>query len=188
VQTTLRMSAAAPSRTDPDHPAFALANLVFGGYFSSRWVANIREDKGYTYSPHAMVEHPPAGSRVVVAADVSTPVTAPALLETWYELGRVSTLPVSQEELDQARRYAIGALALSTATQAGLASTLSQLAASGLGVPWLRDYPKALTAVTVDDALAAGRPLPRASRLTTCSWATSSRSPAAVDVLAVEKG
>jgi zinc protease len=167
VQTTLRMAGEAPSRTAPDHAAFALANLVFGGYFSSRWVANIREDKGYTYSPHAQVEHPPAGSRVVVAADVATPVTAPSVLETLYELGRVATLPVTQAELDQARRYAIGALALGTSSQAGLASTLSQLAASGLGVSWLRDYPKALSAVTVDAALEAASRYLAPSRLTT---------------------
>jgi zinc protease len=155
VQTTLRMAASAPRRTDPDYAAFSLANLVFGGYFSSRWVANIREDKGYTYSPHAQVEHPPAGSRVTVSADVSTPTTAPALLETVYELGRVATVPISQPELDQARRYAIGVLALTTASQAGLASTLSQLAAGGLGVEWLREHPQQLAGVTVDDALAA---------------------------------
>ncbi len=156
VQTTLRLAAPAPTRTDPDYAAFALANLVFGGYFSSRWVANIREDKGYTYSPHAQVEHGAAGSRLSLSADVSTPTTAPALLETLYELGRVATVPVAQAELDQARRYAIGSLALGTSSQAGLASTVSQLVGAGLGLEWLRDYPVQLAAVTVEDALAAG--------------------------------
>ncbi len=166
VQTTVRFGGPAPRRTDPDSPAFTLANLVFGGYFSSRWVGNIREDKGYTYSPHSGVDHPAAGSRVVLAADVATAVTAPALLETWYELGRIATVPVQQAELDQARRYAIGSLALSTASQAGLASTLSTLVAGGLGVEWLRDAPQALTAVTVEEVLdAAGRYL-SPSRLT----------------------
>ena len=167
VQTTIRMAGIAPSRTADDYAAFGLANLVFGGYFSSRWVANIREDKGYTYSPHAQVEHPPAGSRISLSADVSTPTTAPALLETLYELGRIATLPVTQAELDQARRYAIGTLALSTSTQAGLASTLSQLAGSGMGVQWLRDHPRRLAAVTVEDALAAGARYLAPSGLTT---------------------
>ncbi len=167
VQTTLRMAASAPSRTSEDYAAFSLVNLVFGGYFSSRWVANIREDKGYTYSPHAQVEHPPAGSRITVSADVSTPTTAAALLETAYELGRVATTPVSQAELDQARRYAVGNLALGTSSQAGLASTLSQLAGAGLGVEYLRDYPKQLAAVTVEDALRAGSSYLAPSRLTT---------------------
>jgi NAD+ diphosphatase len=161
------MAASVPSRQSPDYAAFTLANLVFGGYFSSRWVANIREDKGYTYSPHAQVEHPPAGSRVSISADVSTPTTAPALLETLYELGRVATTPVGQGELDQARRYAVGTLALGTSTQAGLASTLSQLAGAGLGIGYLREYPEQLAAVTVDSALeAAGRYL-APNRLTT---------------------
>ncbi len=167
VQTTLRMAASAPSRASEDYAAFTLANLVFGGYFSSRWVANIREDKGYTYSPHAQVEHPPAGSRITVSADVSTPTTAAALLETVYELGRVATMPVSQAELDQARRYAVGTLALGTSSQAGLASTLSQLAGAGLGLDYLRDYPQQLAAVTVDSALEAAARYLAPHRLTT---------------------
>ena len=150
VQTTIRLGGGALARTDDGYAALALANLVFGGYFSSRWVANIREDKGYTYSPHSSIDHPPAGSRWVAGADVATDVTAPALLETMYELGRLATVPVTQEELDHARRYATGALSLGTASQAGLASTVSQLSGAGLGVEWLRDYPKALASVTVE--------------------------------------
>ena len=47
----------------PDgYPALQLANLVFGGYFSSRWNENIREDKGYTYGPHSRIEHNVLGS------------------------------------------------------------------------------------------------------------------------------
>jgi zinc protease len=167
VQTTLRAAAPAPARSEPDSAAFVLANLVFGGYFSSRWVANIREDKGYTYSPHAVVEHPPAGSRLVLSADVSTPTTAAALVETWWELGRVATQPVGQEELDQARRYAVGSLALGTSSQAGLAGTLTQLAAAGLGVEWLREQPARLATVTVDDVLAAASRYLAPQRLTT---------------------
>lgn len=155
VQTSVRLAGVAPQRTHPDHPAFVLANLVFGGYFSSRWVANIREDKGYTYSPHSVAEHPPAGSRLTLATDVATDVTAPAILETLYELGRMATVAVPQHELDQARRYAIGALALSTSSQAGLASTVTTLAAADLPVSWLRTHPQALQKVTAEEVLQA---------------------------------
>jgi predicted Zn-dependent peptidase len=166
VQTTLRFAAAAPDRRHRLYAATALANLVFGGYFCSRWVANIREDKGYTYSPHSSIDHPPAGSRWVAGADVATAVTAPALVETLYELGRIASVPVGQDELDQARRYAIGTLALGTATQAGLAGLVSQLAVAGLGLDYLRDYPKALAAVTVEDVLEAAATWLAPSRLT----------------------
>ena len=167
VQTTFRAAGPAPARADDDFASFVLANLVFGGYFSSRWVANIREDKGYTYSPHAIVEHPPAGSRLMLSADVATPTTAAALVETMWELGRVATQPVRQEELDQARRYAVGSLALGTSSQAGLASTLSQLAGSGLSVDWLREQPRRLGEVTVDSALEAASRYLAPARLTT---------------------
>ena len=74
---------------------------------------------------------PPASS-FLVEADVATEVTGPALLETWYELGRMALLPVTEAELDAARRYVLGSMALATATHAGLASTLSALVGAGL--------------------------------------------------------
>src|ERR671927_1433283 len=106
--------------------------MVFGGYFSSRLVENIRERRGYTYSPRSAVEHLLAGSSFLVEADVATGVTGPALLETLYELGRMALTPVTEAELDAARRYLLGSLALRTATHAGLASTLSSLFGAGL--------------------------------------------------------
>jgi predicted Zn-dependent peptidase len=155
VQSTIRFARNVPDRTSPEYAALSLANMVFGGYFSSRWSANLREDKGYTYGTHSTFEHPVAGSRLVLSTDVATEVTAPALLESWYELGRIVSLPVEQGELDQARRYAIGSLQVGTASQGGLASLLSMLASAGLGVEYLRDFPQQLQAVTVDDAHAA---------------------------------
>ncbi|GAC1445148.1 MAG: pitrilysin family protein [Mycobacteriales bacterium] len=166
-QTTIRMAGPAPARTSPDYPAASLASMVFGGYFSSRWTANIREDKGYTYGGHSLFEHPPAGSRLHVSVDVATDVTAPSVLETLYELGRMATVPVGQDELDRARRYAIGSLQLGTASQAGLASMLSMLASADLGVDYLRDFPKQLAGVSVEDVLAASATWLAPTRLTT---------------------
>jgi zinc protease len=112
--------------------------------------------QGLHLQPALRSRAPVGRARFLAGADVATDVTAPALLETLYELGRIATVPVDQAELDQARRYAIGTLALSTASQAGLAGLLSQLAGAGLGVDWLREHPAALEKVTVDDVLEAG--------------------------------
>jgi zinc protease len=155
VQSSLRVAMPAIGRTHPDHAALQLANLVFGGYFSSRWVENIREDKGYTYGPHSSVEHSIAGSAVVVAAEVATEVTAPALLETWYELGRLATLPPSEAELEQARQYALGTLQLGIASQAGLAGLASTYAGFGLRLGHLARHAQALATATVDDVATA---------------------------------
>ncbi|WP_162908313.1 M16 family metallopeptidase, partial [Allorhizocola rhizosphaerae] len=138
-------------RTDPDHAALQLANLVFGGYFSSRWVENIREDKGYTYGPHSMIEHSVAGSAMVVSAEVATEVTAPALVETYYELGRMASLPPAEAELEQARQYALGTLQLGMSTQAGLAGLASTYAGFGLRLDYLAEHSARLAAATAED-------------------------------------
>jgi predicted Zn-dependent peptidase len=145
----------AVGRTHPDHAVLQLANLIFGGYFSSRWVENIREDKGYTYGPHSLIEHSVAGSTMVVAAEVATEVTAPALLETWYELGRLASLPPTAEELEQARQYALGTLQLGMSTQAGLAGLLSTYAGFGLRLDHLAEHARKLTEATVEDVARA---------------------------------
>lgn len=152
VQTCVRLAAPAARRTDADYAALVAVNTVFAGYFSSRLVANIREDKGYTYSPHSGIDHSQQASILTIDADVATEVTAPSLMEMQYEMGRVATLPVQQAELDAARRYLIGTLALSTASQAGLASTLARLLDAGLEPSWLREHPAALAEVSVASA------------------------------------
>ncbi|GAA0506996.1 peptidase M16 [Paractinoplanes deccanensis] len=167
VQSSLRMALPAVERTDPDYAALQLANLIFGGYFSSRWVENIREDKGYTYGPHTSIEHFAAGSALLVAAEVATEVTGPSLLETLYELGRIASLPPGDDELEQARRYALGTLRLGMSTQAGLAGLASMYAGFGLRLDYLRDYSAALASATREQvAEAASRFLAPAKAVT----------------------
>lgn len=155
VQSSLRVALPSVGRTHPDHAALQLANLVFGGYFSSRWVENIREDKGYSYGPHSVIEHALAGSLLVVSAEVATEVTAPALLETWYELGRLACRPPEPEEVEQARQYALGTLRLGIATQSGLAGLVSTYAGHGLRLDYLAEHARRLAAASVDEVAAA---------------------------------
>jgi predicted Zn-dependent peptidase len=131
--------------------------MIYGGYFSSRLVENIRERRGYSYSPRSTVDHQSAGSSFLVEADVATEVTGPALLETTYELARMALTPVSEAELDDARRYILGSMALTTATHAGLAGTLSALIGAGLPADWLAEHQQALAAATAEEVQEAAR-------------------------------
>jgi zinc protease len=167
VQSSLRMALPAVPRTDPRYAALQLANMVFGGYFSSRWVENMREDKGYTYGPHTSIEHYLAGSALLVAAEVATEVTGPSLLETLYELGRIASLPPGEEELEQARRYALGTLRLGMSTQAGLAGLASMYASFGLRLDHLQAHSAALATATLDDVAAAAAEFLAPSRAVT---------------------
>lgn len=155
VQSQLRLSAQAIPRTDPRYPALQLANLAFGGYFSSRLVENIREDKGYTYHARSSVEFTPSGASLLVDADTASDVTAAALWEMRYELGRFGLVPPTKSEVDNVRQYAIGSLLTATSSQSGLASQLSALAAVGLDARWLRGHPARLAAVTVEQVAEA---------------------------------
>ena len=155
VQSQIRLIAQALPRTDPRYPALQLANLTYGGYFSSRLVENIREDKGYTYSAHSGFEFTGETATVGVDADTANEVTAAAVLETCYELGKLALVPPTEGEVESVRQYAIGSLLTSTASQAGLASQLAALSSNGLSVEWLTAHPGRLAAVTVDEVAQA---------------------------------
>ncbi|HEV3211972.1 MAG TPA: pitrilysin family protein [Acidimicrobiales bacterium] len=142
VQSNLRIGGAMAQRGDEDWPAAALANAIFGGMFTSRLVENLRERNGYTYSPSSSVRHFRVASAMTIGADVSTAVTAAALVETRYELGRLVVGGVTDDELEAARRYLVGTFLLETATQSGLASTLAALVASGAGPDYLWSHPE----------------------------------------------
>jgi zinc protease len=157
VQSQLRFSAQALPRTDPRYAALQIANLVFGGFFSSRLVENLREEKGYTYSAHSSFEFTRDNATILVDADTASEVTAAALLETRYEFGRLALVPPTESEVESARQYAIGGLLTSTSSQSGLASMLDALAAVGLGQEWLTGHPDRLRAVTVDDVAETAR-------------------------------
>ncbi|GAA3541305.1 pitrilysin family protein [Amycolatopsis ultiminotia] len=148
VQSQIRLSAQTVPRTDPRYPALQLANLAYGGYFSSRLVENIREDKGYTYGAHSGFEFTGGQSVVNVDADTANEVTAAALLETRYELARLGLVPPTAEEVESVRQYAIGSLLTSTSSQTGLAGQLMALASTGLGAEWLQQHPERVAAVT----------------------------------------
>ncbi|HEY2764940.1 MAG TPA: pitrilysin family protein, partial [Pseudonocardiaceae bacterium] len=166
VQSQLRLSARAVARTDPRYPALQLANLIFGGYFSSRWVENIREDKGYTYSAHSGLEFTVNDATLLAEADTASDVTAAALLETRYELGRIAVVAPDEAEVDNARQYAIGALTIAMSSQSGLAGHLNTLAALGLDLDWLRAHPARLQAVTTDQVAEAAAEFFAPSRFT----------------------
>ncbi|WP_370946885.1 M16 family metallopeptidase [Amycolatopsis sp. cg5] len=151
VQSQIRLSAQALPRTDPGYAALQLANLAFGGYFSSRLVENLREDKGYTYSAHSGFEFTDQTATVNIDADTASPATAAALLETRYELGRLGLVPPTKDEVESVRQYAIGSLVTSTSSQTGLVRQLTALVSNGLGLDWLAEHPTRLAQVTGED-------------------------------------
>src|SRR5277367_4667261 len=157
VQTQVLLGNMAITRRDPDWFRLVLANSIYGGAFHSRLVINIREQKGYTYSPRSSVNALRQHGYFSVHAAVRNEVTAATLTEMFYELDRIRSLPVTPEELDSARNYISGVFSLGVATQDGLLGQLSSVYLDRMPEDYLETYRARIRSLTADDVLAAAR-------------------------------
>jgi len=132
VQTTLRVGVAGPLRQADDYEASEVANAIYGGMFGSRLVLNIREDKGYTYSPFAVLRTYREAGFFFTNADVRNAVTGATLNEINYELNRMTTTGPSDTEMTQAKRNLVGIEAIGLQSGASLAGELASLWVDGL--------------------------------------------------------
>ncbi len=157
VQTQVLVGNLAITRRDPDWYRTSLANSIYGGAFHSRLVLNIREQKGYTYSPRSSLHALRQQGFFTVHAAVRNDVAAATLTEMFYEMDRMRSLPVTPEELDSARNYLAGVFSLGVATQDGLLGQLSTVYLDLLPDDYLETYRQRIRALTADDVLAAAR-------------------------------
>ncbi|MCG6926526.1 MAG: insulinase family protein [Acidobacteria bacterium] len=151
VQTTLVLGLPVPDPSDPGYVKLAVTNSLLGGYFSSRITTNIREDKGYTYSPISQISSRRGDAYWVENADVSTEVTAPALKEILFEIDRLRSEPPSKEELAGVQSYMAGVFVLRNSSRTGIITQLEFLERHGLPDDYLRRYVDEVLAVTPAD-------------------------------------
>ena len=151
-QAQIRLAAAALPRTDAGYEALLVANLVLGGYFSSRLVTELRENLGYVYAARSAIEEHAAGTALtVVGFETGTRTAGAALRAARAELVRIAgTDPPTDDEVTAARSYAVGITALLLSGQRGLAHLLLTLASAGLGPDWLPGHLHRLRTVTPD--------------------------------------
>ncbi|MGH9773884.1 MAG: M16 family metallopeptidase [Candidatus Acidiferrales bacterium] len=164
VQTTLRFGAFGPLRTDPDYEAADVANAIYGGLFSSRLVTNIREDKGYTYSPGSNLQTYRAAAVLGTGADVRNEVTAPSFNEITYEMNRMATTSPTEEELAKAKHFLIGIQAIFLQARDAVASQLADFWVDGLPPEEIEIYGKKIENTTSAEVDAAARKYFPASR------------------------
>lgn len=157
VQAQILLGNLAVTRHDRDWYRSVLANAIYGGAFHSRLVANIREQKGYTYSPRSGLNPLRQHGYFSVHAAVRNEVVAATLTEIFYEMDRIRSLPVTREELDSARNYLTGVFSLGIATQDGMLTQLSTQYLDRLPEDYLETYREHIRALTADDVLAAAR-------------------------------
>jgi predicted Zn-dependent peptidase len=136
---------------DPSHPDFfplTVTNTLLGGYFSSRITANIREDKGYTYSPRSSIISHFRDAYWVQTADVTTAVTGASLKEIFYEIDRLQNEAPVEEELEGVKNYRAGVFVLRNSSRSGITAQLNYMNFHELPENYLSTYVQNVLAVT----------------------------------------
>jgi zinc protease len=110
LQSAMRLGQLSVNRNHPDFPDLQVLNTILGGYFGSRLMANIREDKGYTYSIGSAIISLENAGYFFIASEVGTEVCSAALSEIQKEVNRLRIEIVSEEELSLVKNYMLGSM------------------------------------------------------------------------------
>jgi predicted Zn-dependent peptidase len=151
IQSSIYIGNISIPRKDKDYFAIRTANIIFGGSFYSRLTINIREGKGYTYSPFSSSNTQAIAGSFLAGAAVRNEVTGPTLLEMFYELDRMRVMPVTAEELNAAKEYSTGNFSVELASQLGLAGRINSVYTYDLDKSFIEDFRPKIAALTPAD-------------------------------------
>ena len=151
VQSTLVVGLPVIDMTSPDWIAQTVTNAILGGSFGSRITSNIREKKGYTYSPRSRLQTHRHDANWAEIADVTTKDTGASLKEIFYEIDRLAKEAPGADELKGIQNYLAGIFVVQNSSRAGIALQLQQIDLQGLGEDYLSTYVQKVHAVTPQD-------------------------------------
>lgn len=148
VQSSFRVGLPVADPSSPDWIRLSVTDAILGGTFGSRITSNIREDKGYTYSPFSFIGSWPKTGLWVEVADVTTNVTGPSLKEIFYEVDRLRNEAPPEKELAGVKNNMVGVFTLQNSSRYGVIGQLQFVDQHGLGDTYLSNYVKNVLAVT----------------------------------------
>ena len=139
------------SASDDWHTTKSTVDLRVGGSFASRVTSNIREQKGYTYSPSSQVSRRYHDAYWAEVADVTTAVTGASLKEIFGEIERLQKEAPGAAELQGIQSYLSGLFVIQNSTRGALIGQLRYVDLQGLGENYLKTYVQKVNAVTPAD-------------------------------------
>jgi zinc protease len=145
---------------DPSHDDFiamTVMDAILGGAFASRITKNIREDKGYTYSPYSELSVRYRDSYWAENADVTTNVTGPSIKEVLAEIDRLQAEPPTKEELLGIQNYLAGTYVLQNSSRGGITNQLEYMDLHGLPPTYASTYVKQVYTVTPQQVMDAAK-------------------------------
>lgn len=157
VQSNIRYGRPAVPANDPDYIPLTVANTILGGGFTSRITQDIREDKGYSYSPWSRFSANRVGGSTLASVDVRNEVTGATLAELAKLYDSMASQPATTEELTGAKRLVGGIYLLRNQIQGALTGTLANYWVDGLPPSFLGSYVAEANKVTTEQVQAMGR-------------------------------
>ncbi len=148
VQSTIYLGMSVADPSSPDWIKLGVMNSLLGGSFASRITSNIREQKGYTYSPNSQVSTRYRDGYWVETADVTTKDTGASLKEIVAEIKRLQSEPPTEQELKGIQNYLAGTFVLQNSSRAGIIAQLAFVDLHGLSDDYLNTYVSRVYAVT----------------------------------------
>ena len=148
VQSSISVGNFTIRRADNRWPVLNVANQIYGGAFDSRLVRNIREEKGYTYSPQSQFQAMGQAGLYRAVADVRNDVTGATIKEIYSEIDKFRAEGPGTAELDNAKVYARGLFLIQNATQSGLSNTLNTMYSFGLPNDYLETFQKTVSTLS----------------------------------------
>jgi predicted Zn-dependent peptidase len=156
-QSTIYLGLPAIDPSQAEYLQLSLTNSLLGGEFSSRITSNIRENKGYAYSPQSALDVQYRTGYWILQADVTTEHTGDSLKEIYAEIDRLQREPPSMQELTGMKNYRAGIFVLQNATRGALISQLAFMDLHGLPDDYLTHLVERIYAVSPDQVSAAAR-------------------------------
>lgn len=150
-QSNIVLANIAMERNNPDYFPVLVMNQVLGAGASSRVFMNLREDKGYTYGAYTRLDTKLLAGDFEATAEVRTAVTGDSLREFFYELDRIRTEPVSDDELADAKNFLTGVFPIRAETQEGLTNLIVNQQLYGLPADYLQTYRENIDAVSAEE-------------------------------------
>ncbi len=152
-QSSIRLGRKLFNRSHPDFFKFLVTNTVFGGYFGSRLMKNIREDKGFTYGISSSLVPQKDGGYLVMGTDVKKEFTQQTLNEIFKEIKILQTEPIDENELETAKNYMIGSFVGSLNTPFEVADRQKVILLDELPADYYENYITNIRAVSPTEVM-----------------------------------
>lgn len=150
IQSAIRISSPTIARNHPDFNALRVLNTVFGGYFGSRLMTSIREEKGYTYGIGSSIASQQKGSTLTISTQTGSEYVEPLIEAVFEEMEKLKLNPISSDELECVRSYMLGDFTRSFDGPFAIADAHISLLANNLDVSYYKNQMQAIR--TIDAA------------------------------------